>query len=1468
MIFNFSTEPVEIDFLYKNLCNGYKETRCIPEGAEWPPYQPKLIVSVALIYYKGERTQQQLLEIAQLHKGGSKAVDKLITSNGFLPSPKKRRLDHSKISKNVTDIFEADFANIAGQSSSESPKSILIEGAPGIGKTVLIKEIAYRWASGEMLCRAELVFLIYLRNPSVQASNTLQQLLKLFVPDEMVPNICQHLFLYSGQNVVFLFDGFDEYPPKLREDSFILDIIKHKILFNSTVVVTSRPTATAALHNLVDRRIEILGFAEEDRKRYISESLSAGKEHELSNYLKQKPTINGLCYVPLNLVILLYLFQRGSLPETLTEMNESFIVHTIFRHLKRNPCEPEPSSTVKKLADLPKAILNDIAKFSTLAFKGLQNDQLVFTQDEIIKDHFPIAKAFNGFGLLQVVEHYPFNSAAGITTSFNFLHYTMQEFLAALHVSTLPIEVQRSLTKTFWDGKYKYMWMMYVGIVGINSEFFNTLISKGNKYKKGGVKLLKSITNDKRKLLHLFQCYSEAKSIEKLPNAITSMFKGGKIIFNGQTLLPHNISSLISFISFYKINLTILKLQDCHLGDSGMNILKQFMVNNKKLISKLDCINLMGNGSSPWDLYCAIIEHCSVGNLTIFGDDGMEEHNIQLQNCLEKNACLKSLTLFSIGRTALQSIKTILGSNKLQGLEEINLSWLNLDFKKAKVLLYTTQRLNNELTCDNNKKEIVVKVLWDGKDNCALNLLNMSSKLDNPDILLFIAFGLQNNKTICKLDLSNNSKCLSNEEGLSILCNFLERNDSALQELKLSNNCIGSKVKMVTKALQTNKWLQNLDISSNNICDDDVDTNSFFTDTRDYASDMSNCSMFHSTMIVNTSQCNLPKADINKLSIFKINKLSIANNNISSAVLSGCIASNSFLQELDISESAITDQGTRKIAEAITTSILTKLNVSKNYITIEGLLYLFAPKSSLKVLDVTYNNVTKLEFNEIECILKSSSLVKVNASWNEIVLGNKLEFKSAIFEFSNLKKAYIQDDIWPINNIKDYNAKMEFLSNSLKEDIALLNLNLRNHGIDGNGGQLIAKAIQLNITLQNLDISCNTLSDKGATAICECLKINRSLQVLGISENNITSIGATNVAKLMLVNTTLRKLDISRNWITSEALLLLLKAIKDKGVLQFLNITHNNVTKSEFIKLQECIKHMSAQVKLSWNEIELDSELQFTSICEATNSNDDEIDKWPFRKISNQDARMEFLSNCLKENDTLFDLDLRNNGITDIGATLIAQAIEINKTLKILSMSHNKLSDDGVTAICTYLKNNNTLQQLDLSENEISGRGANEIGHLIKKNASLLVLDISCMCICNDGITIIAQCLKNNRSLQELNISLNKITSIGAKKIAEILRENTTLQKLNIAGNKISDDGAAAVSKSLENNCCLQELYMSETDVSSEGTMYIAAAIKVNKHLHTLHLHHHNVDNSYSFNNAILDAVFQNSTLKQLNCLG
>ena len=959
-----------LETISNHLCDTYKRTRFTPKGAEWPPNIPKLIVSVALIHYKGKRTQQELFEMATIHKEGSLAIDKF-TSLSQEPSTMKPRLDYSKITRNVTDIFAADPTNLTEvvTSSTKVPKRILIEGAPGIGKTVLAKEIAYQWAANEMLTEIKNVFLLYLRDPQLQSIITTKQLVKYMsmgcLDDEQITTFNKYLVNTKGQQLCIVMDGFDEYPNTLQKYSLIADIINRAVLPEAIVVITSRPTATVSLHDKVDKRIDILGLPKEEQEKYISQALSStpDKKVELERHLKQRPVISGLCFVPLNLAILLYLLQQGCLPETLTEMNESFILHTIYRHLEKHGITP--SGPVNKLAKVPKLVLDIVYQLAKLAFNGLQGNKLVFTFDEV-KEVCPhvdeTVGAINGFGLLQAVQHYP-SEGAGTTTSLNFLHYTMQEFLSALHVSDLPSEQQSSLMKrTFWDGHYNFMWMMFVGIVGIKSDIFISFVSKGKVDKgKSGIRIAENILKDKRKRLHVFQCYMEAKSSAEAPDVISDMFKDGKIDIEEVTLLPHHISSLMTYVSNSSMQWNTLQLNQCNITDIGMSVLEQFI---SEKTSTLEYVDLRDNNSSPWGVYCAIIRHCSVDSLTLCGDHGMEDYVNEIKQSLQMNTKLISLTLCNIANNRSKIIAEAI---------QVNTTLQKLD-------------ISNNSICDDG----VIAISNSLKYNISLQELNMSRNEITSEGIKKITTAIQINDTLKQLDLSINK---INDEGANFLSDGLKNNISLLK-LNISHSNITDRgIEVIAKAIQINSTLQNIDISKNHISTDGL---LYFMEAV-----KSNCTL----QVVNITHNNVTTSGFTSIKqcienlqypiqvitswneireggklVTKIST-SCAPDNIEEDVwsrdaydadhlvmcLSECLKENHSVQKVYSSYylsriNRITSEGAFKFAEAIKVNkTLQELDISSNNISDNGAAAIsdaLKSNNSLQILNMSFNNIT------------------------------------------------------------------------------------------------------------------------------------------------------------------------------------------------------------------------------------------------------------------------------------------------------------------------------------------------------------------------------------------------------------------------------------------------------------------------------------------------------------------------------
>ena len=93
-------------------------------------------------------------------------------------------------------------------------------------------------------------------------------------------------------------------------------------------------------------------------------------------------------------------------------------------------------------------------------------------------DIHDIRGGINGFGLLQAVRH---ASLMHSTVSLNFVHFSVQEYLAAYQVTCLsPQNEKEILEKYFWNANHLNMFSMYVGITKDQRLCFKNFLSGGN----------------------------------------------------------------------------------------------------------------------------------------------------------------------------------------------------------------------------------------------------------------------------------------------------------------------------------------------------------------------------------------------------------------------------------------------------------------------------------------------------------------------------------------------------------------------------------------------------------------------------------------------------------------------------------------------------------------------------------------------------------------------------------------------------------------------------------------------------------------------------------------------------------------------------------------------------------------------------------------------------------------------------
>ena len=269
-----------------------------------------------------------------------------------------------------------------------------------------------------------------LRDETTRTAHCLSDL--LYHPDDEISKaVCHIVERREGENVLLLFDGYDEISDDQQTDSIFLKILRQsRFLRKATVIVSSRPFATKSLpfqfRNNLDQHVEIVGFNEQDIETYLTSACQDNPDmlSDLKSYISTQPFISSVLYNPLHCTIVIELYrqywqrgEKGFAPSTMTQLYSAFLLNILRRQL---------DSSIDSLSELPSDVCHQLHQLAKLAAEGIEQKRYIF--QNVPNETLGLMHSVKS--LHDIRDRPP--------TSYSFSHMTLQEFLAARYWSQLP----------------------------------------------------------------------------------------------------------------------------------------------------------------------------------------------------------------------------------------------------------------------------------------------------------------------------------------------------------------------------------------------------------------------------------------------------------------------------------------------------------------------------------------------------------------------------------------------------------------------------------------------------------------------------------------------------------------------------------------------------------------------------------------------------------------------------------------------------------------------------------------------------------------------------------------------------------------------------------------------------------------------------------------------------------------------
>uniref|UniRef100_A0A7N6AZP2 B30.2/SPRY domain-containing protein n=1 Tax=Anabas testudineus TaxID=64144 RepID=A0A7N6AZP2_ANATE len=757
-----------------------------------------------------------------------------------------RKLDRPETTIRQEDIFK-------GSPGREEPiRTVMTKGVAGIGKTVLTQKFTLDWAEDKANQDIQFTFPLTFRELNVlkEKKFSLVELVHHFFTETKEAGICR----FEEFQVVFILDGLDEcrLPLDFHNNQILSDVtestsvdvlltnlIRGNMLPSARLWITTRPAAANQIPpQCVDMVTEVRGFTDPQKEEYFRKRFRDEEQaRRIISHIKTSRSLHIMCHIPVFCWItatvledVLKTREGGELPKTLTEMYIHFlVVQSKVKNIKYDggaETDPHWNKKSRKM----------IESLSKLAFEQLQKGNLIFYESDLTECGIDIRAASVYSGVFTQI----FKEERGLYQDkvFCFVHLSVQEFLAALHVHLTFINsgvnlLSKEQSTSLWSKQFRpelkllhqsavdkavqspngQLDLFLRFLLGLSLQT-NQALLRGLQRKIGSrsqtnqetvqyVKKKIRETPSAEKSINLFHCLNELND-HSLVKEIQQYLRSGSL--STDKLSPAQWSALLFILLSSEKDLDVFDLKKysaseeallrllpvikaakkallsgCNLSERSCKALSSVLSSQSSSLRELDLSNINLKDSEVKLLSAGLQNpHCKLGTLRLRGCNFSERSCEALSSVLSSQS--SSLRELDLSNNDLQDSGVKLLSAGLENphckLETLRLSGCNLSDRSCEALssvLSSQSSSLRELDLSNN------------------DLRDSGVKL--------LSAGLET--SLCKLETFRLSGCNLSERSCEALSSVLSSQSSSLRELDLSNNNLqDSGVKLLSAGLE------------------------------------------------------------------------------------------------------------------------------------------------------------------------------------------------------------------------------------------------------------------------------------------------------------------------------------------------------------------------------------------------------------------------------------------------------------------------------------------------------------------------------------------------------------------------------------------------------------------------------------------------------------------------------------------